>query len=62
VDLADLRQAEPTARTLVEVTNRIMTAIRDEVATLRGEDPPTRFYRPPAAGSKRHRNSMEAAD
>ena len=52
VDLADLRQAEPTARTLVGVTNRIMTAIREEVATLRGEDPPVRFYRPPAAGSK----------
>lgn len=62
VDLADLRQAEPTARTLVEVTNRIMTAIRDEVATLRGEDPPARFYRPPSARSARDRKSMGAAD
>jgi 1-acyl-sn-glycerol-3-phosphate acyltransferase len=62
VDLVDLRQAEPTARTLVEVTNRIMTAIRDEVATLRGEDAPMRFYRPPGAGSKRSRKSMEPTD
>jgi 1-acyl-sn-glycerol-3-phosphate acyltransferase len=63
VELGALRQAEPTAaRTVVEVTNLIMTAIRDEVATLRGEDPPARFYRPPSAGSTRHRKSMEAAD
>jgi 1-acyl-sn-glycerol-3-phosphate acyltransferase len=62
VELGDLRQAEPTARTVVEVTNRIMTAIRDEVAKLRGEEPPARFYRPPSAGSTRHRKSMEAAD
>jgi hypothetical protein len=44
------------------VTNLIMTAIRDEVATLRGEDPPARFYRPPSAGNTRQRKSMEAAD
>jgi 1-acyl-sn-glycerol-3-phosphate acyltransferase len=62
VELGALRQAEPTARTVLEVTNLIMTAIRDEVATLRGEDPPARFYRPPSAGSTRHRKSMEAAD
>ena len=62
VELADLRQAEPTARTVVEVTNRIMTAIRGEVATLRDEDPPVRFYRPPSAGSTRHRKSLGAPD
>jgi 1-acyl-sn-glycerol-3-phosphate acyltransferase len=56
VDLAEFRDAEPTARTLVEVTNRIMTAIRDEVATLRGEDPPARFYRPP----RERRKSVDA--
>ena len=46
--------AEPTARTLVEVTNRISDGNpREEVATLRGEDPPVRLTdRPPAAGSK----------
>ena len=58
VDLSEFRQAEPTARTVVAVTDRIMTAIRDEVAVLRGEDPPVRFYRPP----RERRKSVEAAD
>jgi 1-acyl-sn-glycerol-3-phosphate acyltransferase len=62
VDLTEFQRAEPTARTLVEVTNRIMTAIRNEVAMLRREDPPVGFYRPPSAGSKRHRKSIEPAD
>lgn len=48
VDLAEFRDAEPTARTLYAVTDRIMNAIRDEVAAVRDEQPPTRFYRPSA--------------
>jgi 1-acyl-sn-glycerol-3-phosphate acyltransferase len=46
VDLAEFRNAEPTARTLYAVTDRIMNAIRDEVAAVRDETPPSRFYRP----------------
>lgn len=58
VDLAEFRTAEPTARTLYAVTDRIMTAIRDEVAALRGETPPPRFYQPPRTTAK----SVEDAD
>jgi 1-acyl-sn-glycerol-3-phosphate acyltransferase len=39
------RDLEPTGETLREITDVIMSVIRDEVATLRGEVPPTEFYR-----------------
>jgi 1-acyl-sn-glycerol-3-phosphate acyltransferase len=39
------RHAEPTAESLRAITDEVMVAIRDEVATLRGESPPTDFYR-----------------
>jgi 1-acyl-sn-glycerol-3-phosphate acyltransferase len=50
VDLSRFRGAEPTAATLREVTDTIMSNIRDLVAELRGEPAPTNFYVP----TKRH--------
>ena len=47
VDLSRFRGAEPTAETLREITDTIMTAVRDEVAMLREEPAPTRFFEPP---------------
>jgi 1-acyl-sn-glycerol-3-phosphate acyltransferase len=50
VDLTRFRGAEPTAETLREVTDTIMSAIRDIVGELRGQTPPQQFYKP----KKRH--------
>ena len=52
VDLDDLRERPLTLDVLREATERIMVAVRDEVAVLRGETPPTAFYKPvrPAKG------------
>lgn len=38
------RNGEPTGELLREITDTIMIAVRDEVATLRGETPPDEFY------------------
>ncbi|HJQ44208.1 MAG TPA: lysophospholipid acyltransferase family protein [Jatrophihabitantaceae bacterium] len=46
VELGRFRGAEPTAANLREITDTIMTAIRDEVAVLRGEQAPVEFYKP----------------
>jgi len=46
VDLSRFRGAEPTAANLREITDLIMTAVRDEMAPLRGETAPDSFYRP----------------
>ncbi len=46
VDLSRFRGAEPTSATLREITDTIMAAVRDEVAVLRGQEPPTQFYVP----------------
>jgi 1-acyl-sn-glycerol-3-phosphate acyltransferase len=46
VDLTRFRGAEPTADTLHEITDTIMTAVRDEVAALRGQTPPKEFFKP----------------
>jgi 1-acyl-sn-glycerol-3-phosphate acyltransferase len=46
VDLDRFRGAEPTAETLREITDAIMSDVRDLVGELRGETPPTEFYRP----------------
>jgi 1-acyl-sn-glycerol-3-phosphate acyltransferase len=46
LDLSRFRGAEPTTATLREITDTIMTAIRDEVAELRGEPAPTDFFKP----------------
>jgi 1-acyl-sn-glycerol-3-phosphate acyltransferase len=48
LDLSRFRGKEPSARVLREITDEIMSAIRDEVAALRGETPPAEFYRPPS--------------
>ncbi|MCU1655558.1 MAG: 1-acyl-sn-glycerol-3-phosphate acyltransferase [Pseudonocardiales bacterium] len=47
LDLSRYRGAEPAAATLREITDTIMSAVRDEVATLRGEPAPTEFFTPP---------------
>lgn len=46
VDLERFRGAEPTAAVLREIADTIMSAVRDEVASLRGEPAPTEFFRP----------------
>ena len=46
VDLDDLRAQPLSAAVLREATDRIMTAITALVAELRGEQPPSRRYRP----------------
>jgi 1-acyl-sn-glycerol-3-phosphate acyltransferase len=50
VDLSAHRGRPLTAELLREVTDLVMGAVRDELALVRGEPPPTTFYRrPPAA-------------
>jgi 1-acyl-sn-glycerol-3-phosphate acyltransferase len=44
LDLSRYRGKEPTRETLREITDEIMTAVRAEVAELRGEPAPTEFY------------------
>lgn len=46
LDLSRFRGAEPSAAVLREITDTIMSAVRDEVAELRGEPAPTEFYKP----------------
>jgi hypothetical protein len=43
LDLSRYAGVEPTAGVLREITDLIMTAVRDEVAALRRETPPTTF-------------------
>lgn len=45
LDLSGYRDAEPTGATLREITDLVMTAIRDQVADIRGEQPPADFYK-----------------
>jgi 1-acyl-sn-glycerol-3-phosphate acyltransferase len=47
LDLSRFRGAEPDATVLRELTDEIMTAVRVEVARLRGERPPTEFFPQP---------------
>jgi 1-acyl-sn-glycerol-3-phosphate acyltransferase len=67
VDLSDFAGAEPTAQVLRQMTDRIMVAVRDQVAELRGESPPTDFFhRPESAGAtpkdtQRNEDSRESA-
>jgi 1-acyl-sn-glycerol-3-phosphate acyltransferase len=44
LDMSRFRGKEPSAALLREITDEIMTAVRDEVAAVRGEQPPTTFY------------------
>lgn len=46
LDLSGFRGREATAATLREITDTIMSAIRDLVADLRGEPAPTEFFKP----------------
>lgn len=52
VELEDLRSRPLSLDVLRETTERIMVAVRDEVAQLRGEDPPTAFLKPPKQEKK----------
>ena len=44
LDMSRFRGKEPSAGLLREITDEIMTAVRDEVAALRAESPPKAFY------------------
>jgi 1-acyl-sn-glycerol-3-phosphate acyltransferase len=46
LDLSRFRGAEPTSQTLHEITDTIMSAVRTEVAGLRGEPAPSEFFKP----------------
>jgi 1-acyl-sn-glycerol-3-phosphate acyltransferase len=46
LDMSRFRGKEPSATTLREITDEVMTAVRDEVAILRGETPPAEFFVP----------------
>jgi 1-acyl-sn-glycerol-3-phosphate acyltransferase len=48
VDLSDFAGSAPSSAVLHQMTDRIMAAVRDLVAELRGEVPPAEFYRRPA--------------
>lgn len=47
VDLSGFRGAHPDAATLRKITDTIMSAVRDEVAVLRGEPAPDEFFKLP---------------
>lgn len=44
LDMSRFRGKEPSAPLLREITDEIMTAVRDEVAAVRGEPSPAQFY------------------
>ena len=46
LDLTRFRGKEPSQATLREITDEIMSAVREEVAELRGERPPAEFFVP----------------
>ncbi len=46
LDLSRYRGKEPTGETLREITDEVMSAVRDEVAELRGEPAPDEFFVP----------------
>ena len=46
LDLSKYRDAEPTQETLREITDVVMSAVRDQVAELRGEPAPAEFFVP----------------
>jgi 1-acyl-sn-glycerol-3-phosphate acyltransferase len=55
VDLSGFAGSEPTHATLHAMTDAIMTAVREQVAQLRGERPPAAFYQRPSGVG--HRSS-----
>jgi 1-acyl-sn-glycerol-3-phosphate acyltransferase len=44
LDMTRFRGKEPSGMLLREITDEIMSAVRDEVAALRGEQPPAEFF------------------
>ena len=46
LDLSRYRDVEPTQETLREITDVVMSAVRDQVAELRGEQAPAEFFVP----------------
>jgi 1-acyl-sn-glycerol-3-phosphate acyltransferase len=46
LDMSRFRGKEPSAALLREITDEIMTAVREEVAAVRGEPAPSAFYQP----------------
>jgi 1-acyl-sn-glycerol-3-phosphate acyltransferase len=54
LDLSQFRGAEPTSETLHEITDTIMSAVRAEVAQLRGEPAPAEFFKPARKYVDRH--------
>jgi 1-acyl-sn-glycerol-3-phosphate acyltransferase len=46
LDMSRFRGKEPSGALLREITDEIMSAVRDEVASLRGEPAPTEFLIP----------------
>ena len=49
VDLAEYAGQPPTSEVLHEMTDKIMRAIRDQVAEVRGQRPPQEFYQRPVS-------------
>jgi len=49
VDLSEFAGSQPTSEVLHQMTDRIMVAIRDLVADIRGEQPPAEFFHRSAA-------------
>jgi len=52
VDLSDFAGSAPDSAVLHQMTDRIMTEVRDLVAGIRGEQPPAEFYRRPESGRR----------
>jgi 1-acyl-sn-glycerol-3-phosphate acyltransferase len=46
LDMSHYADAEPTGVVLRQITDEIMGAVRDQVAELRDETPPTEFFKP----------------
>ncbi|MDO5492344.1 MAG: lysophospholipid acyltransferase family protein [Nesterenkonia sp.] len=59
VDLEDLRGGPVTRSTLIEATERIESALTDEVAALRGETPPEGIWDPAEGGYAPRRRGRE---
>jgi 1-acyl-sn-glycerol-3-phosphate acyltransferase len=57
LDMTKYRDIDVTFATLREITDTVMTAIRDQVAELRNEVPPATFFRPqPRRGAKHEKH------
>ena len=52
LDMSKYAGAAADAGTLHKITDEFMTVVRDGVAELRGEEPPTEFFRPKPTGDR----------